>query len=77
MTSGFAANSPQVSKLGASGRQPAMSMDPHVGRSPWIPHSAAGTRTEPAVSVPTPSAARPPATAAAEPEDEPPVYRSG
>ena len=40
-----------------------------------MPQKAAGWRTEPPVSVPKPPAARPPATAAADPPDEPPGTR--
>ena len=39
---------------------------------PVLPHLAAGWRTEPPVSVPVASGARPAATAAAEPPEEPP-----
>ena len=76
-TTGFAASRPTVSKVGASARQPAVSMLPHVGRRPWTPHIAAGTRVEPAVSVPIPSDASPPATAAADPDDDPPHRNPG
>ncbi len=40
-----------------------------------MPHSAAGWRIEPPVSVPIAHGARPAATAAAEPPDEPPGTR--
>ncbi|MCY1208948.1 hypothetical protein D9M72_205840 [compost metagenome] len=39
---------------------------------PLTPHSAAGWRTEPPVSVPVAAATRRAATAAAEPPEEPP-----
>ena len=42
-----------------------------------MPLNAAGTRPEPAVSVPTPKSAIPSATATAEPELDPPATRSG
>ena len=45
---------------------------PSVGFSPTMLLSAAGTRPEPAVSVPSAKAAMPCATATAEPEEEPP-----
>src|SRR5919109_1633987 len=50
---------------------------PYVGRSPTRPQSAAGCLIEPPVSEPSAQGARPPATAAAEPPDEPPGTRSG
>src|SRR2546428_14175892 len=43
---------------------------------PTIPHSAAGWRIEPPVSVPSAHGARPAATAAALPPEEPPGTRS-
>src|SRR5687768_18594288 len=45
---------------------------PYVGLSPTVPVSDAGCRMEPPVSVPRAKYAWPPATAAAEPPDEPP-----
>jgi hypothetical protein len=47
-----------------------------VGLKPVRPHSAAGMRIEPPVSVPSAIAAMPSATEAAAPEDEPPDTRS-
>ena len=44
---------------------------------PTIPPNAAGTRPDPAVSVPIPMSAMPSATATAEPELDPPDTRSG
>jgi hypothetical protein len=44
---------------------------------PNSPQKLAGTRTEPPVSVPSAVSQSPPATAAAEPEDDPPGTRSG
>ncbi len=43
---------------------------------PTIPQNDAGWRIEPPVSEPIPSAANPPATAAAEPPEEPPGTRA-
>jgi len=43
---------------------------------PITPHSAAGWRIEPPVSDPKPSAAKPAATAAADPPDEPPGVKA-
>src|SRR6186997_834040 len=50
---------------------------PKLGLSPKLPQNAAGMRTEPAPSLPTLSGARPDATAAAVPPEEPPEVRSG
>src|SRR5919202_6974210 len=49
--------------------------DPYVGLRPTIPHSAAGWRIEPPVSVPTAHGAVRAATAAAEPPLDPPGTR--
>src|SRR5215207_2068546 len=48
---------------------------PYVGLTPTTPHSAAGWRIEPPVSLPKPTAAKPAATAAALPPDDPPGTR--
>jgi hypothetical protein len=48
-----------------------------VGFRPTIPHSDAGWRIDPPVSVPIDQGAVPAATAAAEPPEEPPGTRSG
>ncbi len=47
-----------------------------MGLSPTMPHSAAGWRMEPPVSVPSAHGARPAATAAALPPEEPPGTRA-
>src|SRR5687768_7583804 len=52
-------------------------MRPKLGLSPTLPQNAAGMRTDPAPSVPMPSGARPAATAAAVPPDEPPDVFDG
>ena len=52
-----------------------MLMRPAVTFRPTMPHHAAGSRTEPPVSVPIAAGARPAATATAEPLDEPPGVR--
>jgi len=44
---------------------------------PKIPHTAAGTRIDPAVSVPRAKSTKLPATADADPDDDPPQYRLG
>ena len=61
-----------VSSVRQAGTMPVADSAPSVGFSPTMPFSAAGTRPEPAVSVPSAKAAMPRATATAEPEDEPP-----
>ena len=55
-----------------AGTTPRVLIRPRVGLSPTIPFSAAGTRPEPAVSLPSANATSPAATATAEPELEPP-----
>ena len=46
---------------------------PSEERYPANPHSAAGARMDPPVSVPSAATAEPSSTLAAAPEDEPPV----
>ena len=58
-----------------AGTTPAVLSKPRVGLRPTMPFSAAGTRPEPAVSVPRAKATVPLATATAEPELEPPEIR--
>jgi hypothetical protein len=55
-----------------AGTNPSVSIRPTDGLTPTMPLSAAGTRPEPAVSVPIANGTRPRATATAEPELEPP-----
>ncbi len=71
------ANQPTASKLGASATAPSALTRPWVGRKPKIPQKLAGRRTDPAQSVPSAMSASPPATAEAEPLDEPPGMRPG
>ena len=52
-------------------------MRPKLGLSPTRPHQAAGIRTEPPMSVPSPSGTQPEATAAPDPPEEPPGVRFG
>src|SRR5271157_6486668 len=68
-------SSPTVSNDFRSGMIPSKLHTPALGRCPTMPHNAAGSRTEPAVSVPTAATHMPAATAAAEPDDDPPVMR--
>ena len=55
---------------------PVVPTRPRVGFSPTTPFIAAGTRPEPAVSVPRANATVPDATATALPELDPPEIRS-
>ncbi|MNW56788.1 hypothetical protein D3C74_345300 [compost metagenome] len=74
-SSGRAVIQPTVSKPGASGITPSISTAPCVGRKPYTPQYADGTRTEPPVSVPSAKSTSPEATATAEPLEEPPGIR--
>src|SRR3954451_2703615 len=56
---------------------PAVLIHPRVGLNPTMPLAAAGTRPEPAVSVPRPMSARSRATATADPELDPPEISPG
>ncbi len=51
-------------------------MEPWLGLTPKTPQKAAGRIIEPLVCVPMASGTMPAATAAAEPDDEPPGVRS-
>src|SRR5919197_1145473 len=68
---------PTVSKLGQSGKTPSVETRPQLGFRPTTPQHAAGSRTEPPVSVPRPRSQSPAASAAALPPDEPPAIRPG
>jgi hypothetical protein len=72
---GLGANQPPASNDGAIAVAPAMSNRRWVARMPYTPHSAAGTRTDPAVSLPRAKSQAPAAQAAAEPLEEPPGRR--
>ena len=61
------------SKLLQAGNKPRFEKRPLVGFSPIILLNAAGTRPEPAVSVPSAKGTKPRATTLAEPELEPPL----
>src|SRR5579864_4744396 len=54
---------------------PSCDQRPTLGRNPAMPHSAAGTRTDPPVSVPMPAGANRAATASAVPPLDPPGIR--
>ena len=75
--SGFDENQPAVSKLGAIALPPFRLTRPKVGLIPQIPQKDAGMRTEPPVSEPNEKSTNPAATAAAEPDEEPPGSRDG
>ena len=69
------ANTPMLSKVLLSGATPCVFTKPTVNLKPVIPQYAAGSLTDPPVSVPMDSGTSPPATAAAEPLLEPPGTR--
>src|SRR5438132_874924 len=71
-----ASNDTQSSERHA-GTTPRLLMQPRVGLSPTMPLHAAGTRPDPAVSVPIAKSTSPRATATADPELEPPDTRPG
>ncbi|MNP67606.1 hypothetical protein D3C76_1634580 [compost metagenome] len=73
----LAAKGPTQSREVCAGITPTRLMRPKVGLKPNTPQQAAGTRTEPPVSVPREKSQRPAATAAAEPLEEPPGTRPG
>src|SRR5205085_7910675 len=68
---------PIWSRLDANATNPYRLTAPYVGFIPTTPHRAAGWRMEPPVSDPRASGAKPAATAAALPPDEPPGTRLG
>jgi hypothetical protein len=71
------ANTDTQSSERQAGTTPAVLRRPRLGLRPTMPLAAAGTRPEPAVSVPSARSTRPAATATADPELEPPETRSG
>src|SRR5271169_5459605 len=66
------AKTPSVSNVGLNRLTPSKGSVPIVGLKPTTPQYAAGRITDPLVWVPIAAATCPSATAAAEPEDEPP-----
>ena len=68
---------PTVSKLGASGNTPSAGTSPCVGLKPTTPQQAAGSRIDPALSVPSATSQRPAARAAPFPPLDPPGMRAG
>ncbi len=65
-----------MSKVSESGTIPSRLTSPCVGFRPTIPFEVEGPRTEPPVSVPTPSCASQAATAAPVPPEEPEGVRA-
>ena len=70
------ANTETQSKLRQAGTTPVVLNQPQVGFKPTILFKPAGTRPEPAVSVPKENGTTPRATTTAEPELEPPLIKS-
>src|SRR3954466_13938008 len=66
------ANTDGQSRVRQAGTTPAVATAPRLGWRPTMLFKPAGTRPEPAVSVPSANGTRPAATATAEPELEPP-----
>ncbi len=66
---------PSVSSDQLSGMTPVRSIVPSAGLKPTIPHSDAGIRIEPPVSLPIAQSPIPAATATADPPDDPPATR--
>ena len=73
---GFAIG-PMESSVYDSGKAPSVGMRWRLGLKPTMPHSAAGMRVEPPVSLPMAISHMPSATATAPPDDEPPGTRRG
>src|SRR5690554_542306 len=69
------ASGPMESMDLESGSIPVVSISPVLVFRPTTPLNDAGTRMEPPVSVPIEAAARPDATATADPDDDPPGAR--
>ncbi len=70
------ANTETQSSVRHAGTMPAFEIMPRLGFSPTMLLSMAGTRPEPAVSVPSASGTSPAETATADPELDPPGMRS-
>src|SRR5438874_476124 len=71
------ANTEKQTSERQAGTTPRALTRPRVGFSPTMLLNDAGTRPEPAVSVPSAKATRPAATATAEPELDPPGMKAG
>ena len=75
-SSTVSANTDTQSSVRQAGTTPKVETRPRLGFSPTILLRPAGTRPEPAVSVPSASGTNPAATATAEPELDPPGIKS-
>src|SRR5713101_2099889 len=75
-SSALRAIGPILSMDGASAMVPYRLTRPYVGRRPMTPQNADGQMIEPHVSVPIAKAARPAATIAPEPDDDPQVQQA-
>jgi hypothetical protein len=71
-SSTVSANTDTQSSVRQAGTTPAVEMRPRLGLRPTMLLNAAGTRPEPAVSVPSANGTSPAATATPEPELDPP-----
>ncbi len=69
-------NTDTQSSVRHAGTRPAVEISPRLGFSPTMLLSIAGTRPEPAVSVPNASGTSPAETATADPELDPPGIKS-
>ncbi len=66
---------PEMIEARREGKLRAREIRPKVGFRPKVPQKDEGTRIDPLVSDPIASATMPAATAAPEPEDDPPAMR--
>ena len=71
------ANTDTQSNDRIAGTTPSLVSTPGAGFAPTMPQNAAGTRPEPAVSVPSAKDTSPVATTIADPELEPPAISAG
>ena len=69
-------NTEMQSSVRQAGTTPALEISPRLGFRPTMLLSIAGTRPDPAVSVPSASGTSPAETATADPELDPPGIRS-
>src|SRR5262245_803614 len=76
-SSTVSANTETQSRVRQAGTTPAVDTSPRLGLRPTMLLNPAGTRPEPAVSLPSASGTKPAATAIAEPELDPPGISAG
>src|SRR5882724_8649365 len=76
-SSTVSANTEGQSSVRQAGTRPAVEIAPRLGLSPTMLFIPAGTRPEPAVSVPSANGTRPAATATPEPALDPPGMSFG